>query len=449
MELKFETVDKEKSQVLLKITVDQKEVKKEYDSVLLETQKNAQIDGFRKGKIPVSVLEAKYKDGILAEASSLVIDKAYKDAIEKVTKKPIPYAMPKLDNFTLPVIGKDYSFELTYDVYPTFTVIDLSKIDAEKDEVKIKDEDINEHIAKLIGEFATIEPKDGPIELKDMANVDYIVFHDGKEYYKKEGEYIYTDKDFDMFKLGKDIIGLKKGEEKEFEKTYSDKEVEQLAGKTFKIKLNIKEVKQEKKPALDDKLANEINTECKTVTELKTSIKKELETYAEASIKDKILSEAINKLVESFTGDIPESMIENQINLYFKEIINRVGGDEKRAAQLLKMQNLTPESYKEKMKEPAIRDIKRMLILQDIVEKQKIEITEDEVKDYAGNIAKSYKMDVEKLLNIYKSSNQMSLIENEVKIKKAIDFLHNTIKIKKGKKINFADLNKHTENNEE
>ena len=149
----YETIDKEKSQVLLKITVTPEYIKEEYDKLMKNTQKTAQIQGFRKGKVPISILETKYKKGFLAEAASNIIDQAYKEIIDKVDKKPISYATPKLEELILPELGKDYTFELSYDVFPEFKICNYKSIEIVKDEIKITNEDINQELDKYINDF--------------------------------------------------------------------------------------------------------------------------------------------------------------------------------------------------------------------------------------------------------------------------------------------------------
>ena len=164
MDLTFETIDKENSQVLLKIKVNKNEIKKEYDILIKDIQKKAEVKGFRKGMVPISVLETKYKQGFLAETANKIIDNALSEVLEKTDKKPIAYSMPKLENFNLPELNKDYSFEITYDVFPTYTISDYKTIEIEKDEVKITDNDIEKELDRLTKEFTTIEPKEGKIE---------------------------------------------------------------------------------------------------------------------------------------------------------------------------------------------------------------------------------------------------------------------------------------------
>lgn len=440
MQVSYETKEKERSQILLSITVGKKEVKKEYDKLIQDAQKNAELKGFRKGKVPVSILENKYKQGFLAESANKVIDKAFQEVIEKVEKKPIAYASPKMENFELPVLDKDYKFELIYDTYPSFEIGNYKNVEVIKDEVKITNDDVENELEKAVKDFTTIEPKEGKIEDNDIASIDYTVFEDDNEFYKKENEHIYMNKDYDMFKLSKDLLGLNKGDKKEFEKSFSKDEIEKIAGKTLKIYLEIKEVKKEVRPELNEDLVKQIDESCKTVDELKKKINDNLKKYTDNTIKQQSLNIILDKLVDSFKGDIPDSMIEQQTEMYYKEFVNKIGGDEKRAENLLKMDKLTKETYKERFKENAIKEIKKGLILREVVTKENIKAGEEDINKLVEPIAKQYKMKIEDFLKMYKDSGKMSIFENEVETQMALDFLYDNAKIKKGKKISIKDL---------
>jgi trigger factor len=449
MQLNYETESKENSQVLLKITIDKEEIKKSYNELLLDAQKNALIDGFRKGKVPVSVLELKYKEGFLAEAANKVIDEAYKEVYEKLDKKPLVYSTPTLEEFKLPEIGNDFQVQLTYDIFPDYKIGEYKGLEITKDEVIISDEDIKKEIDGKIHEFATIESKDGEITESDIANIDYTVFFEGAEVFKKDGEYIHIDKDYDFYKLGKDIIGMKKDEEKEFTKTYSKDEIDTLKEKTFTIKARINDVKKEVLPELNDELAKQLDAECNTVDELKTKLKKDLEDFAVNILKNKAVNKIIKELLVTFEGQVPQSMVEQQLDVFYNDLLQRFRGDEKRVLSMLKKENLTKESYKEKMRDKALEEIKRGLVINEIVKKEELKASEEDVKKHIESFSKYYKMESDKLYETFKNAGNLKIFENEVEGKKAIDFLYENAKTTKGKKLSFAELSKIENENEE
>jgi len=433
MQFDFKTENKENSQMLLKVTVDKVEVKKNYDELLLDAQKNAVVDGFRKGKVPASVLEMRYKEGFLAETANKLIDDSYKEIFEKLEKKPLAYAMPKLEKFDMPNLDNDFIYELLFDVYPEFKIGEYKGLEVVKDEVKISDEDIKAELERHLKEFATVESKDGKISKDDIVSADYTVTLDDKEVYKKDNEYIHVGKDYDYYKIGDDLIGFKKDDEKEFSKTYDKDAIETLAGKTYNFKIKIKDVKKEIIPELTDDLAKQINDKCQTVAELKDTVTKNLEEFATNAIKQKALNKIIKQISSTFDGTIPQSMIDQQIDSYYNELVQRFRGDEKRVLSLLKKDNLTKESYREKMKDQAIKEIKRALILSDIVKKESITVTEEEIKKHMEPFAKYYNSKIDELFELFKKAGNLKVFENEVEIQKALDFLFDNAKVKKGK----------------
>lgn len=444
MQLKHETIAKENSQLLLKITVNKEEVKNEYDKLLKETQKSAQIKGFRKGKVPISILETKFKQGFLADTANTIIENAYKEVLDKLedSQKPIHSSMPQLENFTPPTLTEDYTFELIYDVLPEIKIDDYKTLEIEKNDVEVTDKDLQNELDRRLSEFATIEPKDKAIEDGDIVTIDCEVTHEGNEFHKKENEQIYIGKDFDTFKLSKDITGMKKGDEKEFDKTFGDEEIEKIKGKTLTFKIKINEVKQEVKPELNDELAEQIDENCKTVDELKEKIKTSLNEYADGMVKNKVITAAMDKLVETFEGEIPQSMLDSQQNLYFSEFVKRFAGDEKRALSILKKQGMTKEEYLDKYKDEALAEIKKGLILQEVIKTEDIQIEDEDRKKFLEPHAKQYKMEIDQLLTTFKSGGQMEYFDNQIRTQKAFDCLYDGIKKTEGKKVTLEELYK-------
>jgi trigger factor len=448
MQLNFQTENKENSQILLKVTIDKDEVKKNYDEILLDAQKNAIIDGFRKGKVPVSILEMKYKEGFLAETAGKMIDDSFKEIIEKLEKKPLNYNTPVLNEYKNPVLGNDFTFELIYDVYPEIKIGEYKNIEFEKDEIKITDDEVEKEIDRLKHEFATIEAKDGAIEDHDIAVIEYAVTSEGKEIYKRESEYVHIGKDYDLYKIGKDIIGLKKGDEKEFSKTFENDANENLNGKTFSFKVKVNDIKKEVIPELTDELAVQINENCKTVAELKETVKKNITEYAENYLKQKALKKILGDVIKTFDGAIPQSMLVNQQDAFYQELVERFRGNEKAVLNSMKKDNMTKETYLESVKDRAIEEIKKALILNEIVKIEQIKASDDDIKKHIEPFTKYYKMKVDDLFENLKKAGNLHNFENQVEINKALDLIYENAKPKKGKKLSFDEMMKSEENAE-
>ena len=445
MELKFETEKKEDAKVLLTITVAKDEIQKSYKKTLADTQKNIVMNGFRKGKVPVSILEMKFKKAMLEQVAHNLVDEAYRDVFSKLEEKPLATSEPSLEDLGEVELDKDFVFKITYETFPEIKFGEYKNVEVEKEEIEVSDKDVADEVSKYLAEFSTIETKEGELVEGDIACVEYKVFEDGKEVESKDKEYVHIGKEYDKYKLSKDLLGVKNGEEKEITKTF-DKDAlpSVIAGKTFTIKAKVSEIKYEKKPELTDELAKQIDKNVATAEEFKNKLKENMTSYANDLTKQKMYQKIMDKVLESFEGVIPASMLNAELKSYFDDILQRVGGDEKRALAMLKLEGFdSKEAYLDSMKDKAERSIKELLVMHNIVKKENFEVSEDDMKKFFDTFAKMYgTTDGNALYETYKKSGQLGMFEDSVKQNKARDFICDSAKITKTNKVSIADLNK-------
>lgn len=445
MELKFETEKKENAEVLLTVTVGKEEVQKGYKKILADTQKNIVMNGFRKGKVPVSILEMKFKKGMLEQVAHNLVDEAYREVFPKLEEKPLATSEPSLEELGDVELDKDFVFKITYETFPEVKFGEYKNVEIEKEEIVVSDKDIEDEVGKYLAEFSTIETKEGALEEGDIACVEYKVFEDDKEVESKDKEYVHIGKEYDKYKLSKDLIGVKNGEEKEITKTF-DKDVmpSVIAGKTFTIKAKVSEIKYEKKPELTDDLAKQIDKNVASAEEFKNKLKENMTSYADDLTKQKMYQKIMDKILESFEGVIPASMLKAELKSYYDDVLQRVGGDEKRALSMLKLEGFqSKEAYLDSMKDKAEKSIKELLVMHNIVKKENFEVSEDDMKKFFDTFAKMYgTTDGTALYENYKKNNQLGMFEDSVKQTKARDFICDSAKVKSTKKVSIADLDK-------
>ena len=217
-----------------------------------------------------------------------------------------------------------------------------------------------------------------------------------------------------------------------------------IAGKTFTIKAKVSEIKYEKKPELTDELAKQIDKNVATAEEFKNKLKENMTSYANDLTKQKMYQKIMDKVLESFEGVIPASMLNAELKSYFDDILQRVGGDEKRALAMLKLEGFdSKEAYLDSMKDKAERSIKELLVMHNIVKKENFEVSEDDMKKFFDTFAKMYgTTDGNALYETYKKSGQLGMFEDSVKQNKARDFICDSAKITKTNKVSIADLDK-------
>ncbi|MCH5149640.1 MAG: trigger factor [Spirochaetales bacterium] len=445
MELKFETEKKENAEVLLTVTVGKEDVQNEYKKIIAETQKNIVMNGFRKGKVPVSILEMKFKKELLKETAHNLVDAAYREVLPKLEEKPLATSEPSLKDLANVELDKDFVFKISYETFPEIKFGDYKNVEVEKEEIVVSDKDITDEIEKYLSEFSTIETKEGELADGDIACVEYKVFEDGKEVESKDKEYVHIGKEYDKYKLSKDLTGVKTSEEKEITKTFAkDAQPSVIAGKTFTIKVKVNEIKYEKKPELTDELAKQIDKNVASAEEFKNKIKDNMTSYAEDLTKQKMYQKVMDKILESFEGVVPASMLNAELKSYYDDILQRVGKDEKKALSMLKIDGFnSKEAYLESMKDKAEKSIKELLVMHNIVKKENFEVTEDDMKKFFDGFAKMYgTTDGNALYETYKKNGQLGMFEDSVKQTKARDFICDSAKVTKTKKVSIQDLNK-------
>lgn len=445
MELKFETEKKENAEVLLTVTVGKEEVQKGYKKILADTQKNIVMNGFRKGKVPVSILEMKFKKGMLEQVAHNLVDEAYREVFPKLEEKPLATSEPSLEELGDVELDKDFVFKITYETFPEVKFGEYKNVEIEKEEIVVSDKDVEDEVGKYLAEFSTIETKEGALEEGDIACVEYKVFEDDKEVESKDKEYVHIGKEYDKYKLSKDLIGVKNGEEKEITKTFDkDAMPSVIAGKTFTIKAKVSEIKYEKKPELTDDLAKQIDKNVASAEEFKNKLKENMTSYADDLTKQKMYQKIMDKILESFEGVIPASMLKAELKSYYDDVLQRVGGDEKRALSMLKLEGFqSKEAYLDSMKDKAEKSIKELLVMHNIVKKENFEVSEDDMKKFFDTFAKMYgTTDGTALYENYKKNNQLGMFEDSVKQTKARDFICDSAKVKSTKKVSIADLDK-------
>ena len=403
------------------------------------------MNGFRKGKVPVSILEMKFKKAMLEQVAHNLVDEAYRDVFSKLEEKPLATSEPSLEDLGEVELDKDFVFKITYETFPEIKFGEYKNVEVEKEEIEVSDKDVADEVSKYLAEFSTIETKEGELVEGDIACVEYKVFEDGKEVESKDKEYVHIGKEYDKYKLSKDLLGVKNGEEKEITKTF-DKDAlpSVIAGKTFTIKAKVSEIKYEKKPELTDDLAKQIDKNVATAEEFKNKLKENMTSYANDLTKQKMYQKIMDKVLESFEGVIPASMLKAELKSYFDDILQRVGGDEKRALAMLKLEGFdSKEAYLDSMKDKAERSIKELLVMHNIVKKENFEVSEDDMKKFFDSFAKMYgTTDGNALYETYKKSGQLGMFEDSVKQNKARDFICDSAKITKTNKVSIADLNK-------
>lgn len=440
----------EHSAVSLSLTVSADEVRTQYDELIANYAKNIQIPGFRKGKVPRSVLENKFGDSLKAEASGRIMEKAVHEAFEAedipLTERPLPYSTPEVQEEPELDLGKDLKFTVKYDVFPTVKVPEWKGVEVEVPAVEVSADDIKRELEQIRERNAIVLDKDDSkaAAKDDVLTVNYSELDEnGNSIPGTEREdFVFTaGSGANIYKFDDDVIGMKKGESKDFEKKYpADFEDPELAGKDKKLRVTLTGIKEKKLPDLDDDLAQDVNEKFKTLDDLKADIKSGLEKNLENKIRDIKVNGILEKVLEKTDIDLPESMVRIEQESRWRNLARRFNAD---SDQLMKILASSGKTYEDLMNDwrPEIeKSLKSRLIVEEIVKELKIEASDEDIEKEIETMAAGMNMDIAEVKKHYEQENMKEYLREDIKERKVFDSMIAEAKLKKGKKQKYLDL---------
>lgn len=407
----------------LEITVSSEKLNEGIMKAYLKNVKRFNIPGFRKGKAPKSLIEKYYGEGIFYEdAINEVCPEAYEGAVEEHKLEPVD--TPKIDIIDIES-GKGLVFKAEVTVKPEVTLGQYKSIEAQKKEYNVTEEDISKELEALRDKNARIiSVSDRPIKLGDTAIIDFKGFVEGEEFEGGSAVNYELNIGSGQFIPGfeEQLVDTKVGDEVEVDVNFpEDYRSEDLAGKPAIFKVTIKEIKEKELLPLDDEFAKDVS-EFDTLEELKLNIESKKKEEADRKTKHEYEDLVIGKVVENATVEIPDIMVENQIDSMLRDFDFQLRYQGFDLETYLKYMNTTMEEVRGTYKETALNSVKTQLVLESITIKENIEVEEEEVEEEIEKTAKQYNQEVEKFKSTLKDSN-IAHIKESLSIQKTIDFL--------------------------
>ncbi len=442
----------ENSAVKLSVTVGKEAVKTSYDTTMKEYAKNVRMDGFRQGKVPVSVLERKYGQQIKFDAMGRLMDEAVEKALEGETLVPLSYGQPTLEGQPELNLDSDFTFAITYDVFPEVVPGDVSGAEVEVPACTIAKADEDRELDEIRDRNAIVMDKEDSAKSKkgDIVTVDYCELDDTGAAIKgsERQDFVFElATGYNIYKFDDEVIGMKKGDEKSFEKTFpADFEYPELAGTTKKLKVKLTKLKEKKLPALDDDLAQDVSEKFKTLDDLKADVKAKLEKRLEERLKSIKEKGIIDALLEKSTVVLPASMLQAELDMRKRNLMQRMGiEDEAKLQQIVSMSGKSMDGLYDEWRPDATKAIKTRLILDKLVAAGTYTASDEEVAAEFAKMAAESSMSVEEVKAEYERRGMVDYLKDRIKEDKLMAELFAKAKIKKGKKTAFVDLFKENE----
>ena len=420
MNVKVENTEN-KNEVKLTFNIEAEKFEEAMKKVYTKTAKYFSIPGFRKGKAPMQLVERQYGSAIFYEdAFNELVPEIYDEAIKE--NKVDAVSKPNIDIVQMEK-GKELIFTATVETKPEVELGKYKGIEIKKIEYNTSDKDIEHelgHMAERNARLVTIE--DRPVEKGDIVTIDFEGSVDGVKFEGGKAENHELEIGSNSFIPGFEdqIIGMKVDEEKDIKVKFPDEYFSKdLAGKDAVFAIKLHEIKKKELPKMDDEFAKDVS-EFDTLEELKNSIKEKLDTENANKVKFETEEEAIKTVCDNTKIDIPNGMIEMEIDNMIRDMENRLSYQGLKLNQYLQMMGRTEESIRGDFKEQAEKSIKSRLVLEAIVKAEKIEVTPDEITEKIKEMANQYGRKEEELL----ANEQLKdYISENMKTEKAIEFI--------------------------
>lgn len=441
----------ENSAVKLTATIPQADVESGYKTEFAKYAKNIQLPGFRKGKVPAKIIEQKYGESLKYEIAGGLIDQALNEILKEDDAKdirPLPYAQPRLEGDKFPELDltKDFTFTVTYDVFPTVEVKNFSGITIKEPQVEVTDKDLEEELKNLQERNSAVLDKsdDAALAKDDIVTIDYKELNDDDSVVDgstREGFVFTVGSGENIYKIDDEIIGMKKGDSKEISKTYAadDKDPE-LAGKTKKISVTIKAIKVKQLPAIDDDLAQDISEKYKTLADLKDDLTKQMNGAKVRKLAELKSQSLLEQLIEKNPIDLPQSMINAEIDARWRMIAQQFQTTPEQLEKMILSSGQTKESMVAQWTGDTQKMLKSRLIVDALLREKNISVTPEEVEAQYQKIADEQGITLDEVKKHYDDPRNKEYLVDETKENKLYEELYKDVKVSKGDKMSFSDL---------
>ncbi|WKS63841.1 trigger factor [Corynebacterium accolens] len=411
------TVDKlSDTRVKLTVNVPFGELDQEIDQAYAAIAQQVSIPGFRKGKAPRQLIDARFGRGpILEQVVNDMLPSRYEQAVQSEELKVI--GQPDVD--ISQIEDNDFvEFTAEVDVRPEFEVPDFSEISVTVPAIKADEEDVDKALEDLAERFGELKDTKRKMKTGDYAIIDIAAEVDGEKIEDASTEGLsYCIGDDNLIKgLDTALRGMKTGEDNEFTSTIQSGEHKDEEA-TFKV--HVQQTKERKLPDMDDEFA-QMASEHDTIEELREATKTEVEESKKAEQAGQIRDEVLKAALADVDFELPQSVVDEQAHAQLHQILGQLAHDEKALAQLLEAQGTSREEFDKQTHEQAEESVRTQIFLDAVAEKEEPEVSQQELSDHILFTAQSYGMDPNQFIQQLQSNGQIANLFSDVRRGKAL-----------------------------
>ena len=427
--MKATFISKEKNDVKFTIEFTSEEFEQAQIKAYQASKDKYQINGFRKGKAPRSIIEKHYGEGIFFEdaVNNLFAD-AYPKAVDELKLEVIDRPDAEFGKLEK---GQGFTVTLTVPVYPEIEVKDYKGVEIERVSDEVTEEDVDKELENLQKRNSRMVVVDRPAKEGDTVLIDYEGWADDKQFDGGTAERQPLKLGSGTFIPGfeEQLVGTKSGDEKDVKVTFPEQyHSEELAGKEAVFKCKVHEVKEEELPELNDDFAKDVS-ECDTLEELRKETEENLKKAAVARAESQMKNSILEKVYNANDIDIPNVMVEDQITSEMNEFDQQLRMQGMNLEQYFEYLGRKPEEFREELRDEAYKKVKTRMFVSAVADAENIQASEEDINKQLELMAIQYKLDADKIREMLGVQN-IGYLEKDVRIQKALDFMYDQAVIK-------------------
>ena len=399
------------TRVRINVEVPFTEWEGEFDRALKEMARTVRMPGFRPGKVPVKLLEARIdKEAMLDQVVGEAVPNKYSEAVTTADVRPL--GQPEIE-ITKKVYGEDLEFTAEVDVRPEIEIPDLDALKITVDPIEVSDEEVDTELQNLRARFGTLTGVDRAAENGDFVSIDLSATVDGTEVPEAATEGLSHEVGSGQLIDGLDdaIVGLKEGESRVFTTTLAAGE---HAGEDAQVTVTVKSVKERELPEPDDEFA-QLASEFDTIDELKSSLIEQVQRVKRVQQAEQIRDKALEVLLEQVEVPLPEKIVQAQVDDTLHNAIHGLDHDETKFEEALKEQGSSREEFDADNQTNAEKAVKTQLLMDAIADKLDVQVGQADLTERLVLMSRQYGLEPQQLLQYLQEQNQLPAMFADVR----------------------------------
>lgn len=414
----------EGNKVELKVEVEKERVNEALQQAYKKVVKEVNIPGFRKGKVPRKILEARYgKEVLYHDAFDFLVPAAYSQAVKAAEIEPID--QPEISEFKISA-DQPATFTAIVEVKPEVELGQYTDLGIEKKEAELSEEELENQLKAYQEQHSQLEHTEREVVAdKDFVIIDFEGFIDGKQFPGGSGEEYTLEIGSGTFipNFEEQLIGQKVGEEVELNLTFPENyQTEDLAGQDVLFRVKIKEIKEKKLPELNDEFAKEVS-DFESLEQFEADLKEKMLEQKKQQLQQQLENELIKKVSENTTVDIPTPLVNNELDMMYHNLAYSLSRQGINIDDYFKHINSSKEDWQEQNREHATERAKNNLVLESIAKKEGIEVSDEEIDKSVEGMADNSEHSAEDIKKLLMIQGQLDGLVHSMLIKKVMEFL--------------------------